>query len=93
MFYSINLNHTSLDLIVGEDPVQLQAILPSGTGSMIKWETENNDTSIATIDENGFVTPVAYGTIRVRAVTFNGKYKMCTVCLPFTGSKRYGNGE
>ena len=76
---SIKLNHDSINLIVGSDPVQLEAILPSGTGSTIQWETENDDTSVATVDENGLVTPVAYGTVRVRAVTFNGKYKICTV--------------
>ena len=76
---SVSLNKTSLKLIIGNDPVQLTASLASGTASQIKWETQ--DASIATIDENGYVTPVSFGTTNVRCVTFNGKYKLCTVSV------------
>ena len=76
---SVSLNKTSLKLIIGNDPVQLTASLPSGTASQIKWETQ--DASIATIDENGYVTPVSFGTTKVRCVTFNGKYNVCTVSV------------
>ena len=74
---SVNLSATTLDVIVGNAPVQLKAVLPKGTASQITWESD--DESIVKVDENGFVTPVAYGKARVRAVTFNGKYKICNV--------------
>ncbi|MBR3928248.1 MAG: Ig-like domain-containing protein, partial [Clostridia bacterium] len=74
---SVSLDKTELDVIIGQTPKQLKATLPSGTASQITWETENS--AIATIDKNGKITPVSYGTVRVRAVTFNGKYKICTV--------------
>jgi len=74
---SVSLNASSADLIIGKDTLQLQAKLPSGTASQITWASQ--DETIARIDENGLVTPVSYGTVLVRATTFNGKYKTCTV--------------
>ncbi|MBQ2433703.1 MAG: Ig-like domain-containing protein, partial [Clostridia bacterium] len=74
---SINLSSTTLNLIIGNEPVKLTATLPSGTASQISWETE--DETIASVDADGNVTPVSYGTVHVRAVAFNGKYKICTV--------------
>ena len=73
----ITVSPASVTTSIGNDPVRLTADLPSKAASEIVWKSE--DESIATVDANGNVTGVAYGSVRVQATTYNGKSAYCTV--------------
>lgn len=70
----MKLNKRSIKLDVG-DTYQLEAkIKPSdATIKTVKWYTF--DESIAKVDENGVVTAVSPGTVKVFAITDNGSYR------------------
>ncbi|MBQ9814658.1 MAG: Ig-like domain-containing protein [Lachnospiraceae bacterium] len=74
------LNYHYLRLFVGsdEDPVQLIFTGPEGYDSSGYFESE--DTHIATVDENGYVTPVSAGNIYIDYYSYNGNfYDNCRV--------------
>ena len=70
----MKLNKRSVKLDVGET-CQLEAkVKPSdATIKTVKWYTF--DESIAKVDENGVVTAVSPGTVKVFAITDNGSYR------------------
>ncbi|MBQ7653599.1 MAG: Ig-like domain-containing protein [Clostridia bacterium] len=70
----VQVNHRSKTLAVGET-FQLEAkVKPSdATVKNVKWYSV--DHTIATIDENGLVTAVSPGTIKVFALTEDGSYR------------------
>ncbi|MBQ7579878.1 MAG: Ig domain-containing protein [Clostridia bacterium] len=70
----MKLKKRSVKLDVGET-YQLEAnVKPSNaTVKTVKWYTF--DESIATVDENGVVTAVSPGTVKVFAITDNGSYR------------------
>lgn len=51
----------------------------NATDQTIKWTTE--DKKKATVDENGKVTAVAAGTVKITATSANGKKAVCTVTV------------
>lgn len=79
----VGISESKLALEIGKS-AQLKAQLPSGTASAIKWES--SDTSVATVDTEGYVTGVKSGTASVRARTFNGKTSpLCKVIVDAPG--------
>lgn len=69
---SITLDHTELELYVGDAPVTLTAtILPSEyTMKTITWKS--SDSSIATVDSDGKVTAISVGTTKISALATDG---------------------
>ena len=69
---SITLDKTSLEMYVGDEPVQLTAtILPeNNTLKSVAWSSSK--TSVATVDEEGRVTAVANGTATITATAKDG---------------------
>lgn len=69
---SITLDHTELELYVGDAPVTLTAtVLPSEyTMKTITWKS--SDSSIATVDSDGKVTAISAGTTKISALATDG---------------------
>ncbi len=74
---SVKLNHSNIDMIIGNPSVPLTATINSGSATTIVWEVENPE--ILEVDQTGRLTALAYGTTRVKASAHNGKYALCTV--------------
>ena len=70
------LNTTDFTRTVEEGEYQLKV---SGVEGPITWTSE--DTSVATVDENGLVIPVGKGRTRIRAA-WNDGYLICVVRVP-----------
>ena len=70
------LNTTDFTRTVEEGEYQLKV---SGVEAPITWTSE--DSSVATVDENGLVIPVGKGRTRIRAA-WDGGYLICVVRVP-----------
>ena len=81
----VTLDKETLELTVGEGTAQLVAtIAPEGaTGTRLVWLS--SDEKVATVDENGVVTPVGEGEATITVVTVDGNFSdtcAVTVKLP-----------
>lgn len=79
---SISLDKAKLTLDTDDQPVTLHAtIVPSGASNKkIKWSS--SDTSVATVNEDGTVTPRRSGIAIITAVTEDGSKKaICTITV------------
>ena len=75
----ITLDQKALTLGVG-DSHRLYATLPSGTASVITWNSSKS--SVASVDpETGLVVAHAKGTATIAAKTYNGKKATCQVTV------------
>lgn len=77
----VQLNHTTVNLSVG-DTVVLQAILlPENTtqSKIIAWKS--SDANVAKVDENGIVTGIEVGEAVITATAVNGVNASCTVAV------------
>ena len=78
----VKLNKKTLELTVGEGTAQLVAtIAPEGaTDTRLVWLS--SDEKVATVDENGVVTPVGEGNATITVVTVDGNFSdTCTVTV------------
>lgn len=74
---SIKLDKTNIMLREG-DSAQIDAKLnPSNAVDELEWES--SDTSVAIVDNNGFVTAVSKGTAAISCSSSNGKSASCSV--------------
>lgn len=63
---SVTLNKTSTNMIIGNSETFKATIKPSNTtNKTVKWKS--SDTSIATVDQNGLVTAVSAGSVKITA--------------------------
>lgn len=70
---SVSLNKTSTTLTVGDTEQLTATITPNdATDSAISWESSN--TSVATVNSEGNITAVAFGTARITVTTHNGSF-------------------
>lgn len=81
----VTLDKETLELTVGEGTAQLVAtIAPEGaTDTRLVWLS--SDEKVATVDENGVVTPVGEGSATITVVTVDGNFSdtcAVTVKLP-----------
>ena len=68
---NITLNKKMSELIVGENLQLETSVLPNNaTDKRVTWKSSNN--SIATVDDNGLVTAVAYGQCNIIVSTVDG---------------------
>ncbi len=76
---SISLNTTSLNLTSGDNYSLVPTISPSNASVQdLLWSTSDN--SVATVDSNGNVTAIAFGTAIVTATTTDGT-KITSECF------------
>ena len=68
---SLTLNKSSLSLPVGRSEQLIATISPAGaTDKTVSWSSDNTD--VATVDSDGFVTAVAAGSAIITAMTKDG---------------------
>ena len=83
----VNLNKSSLTLLVGGSETLTATVAPSNaTNKRVSWSSSN--TSVVTVDSNGKVNAVSGGTATITATTEDGgKTASCsvTVNVPVTG--------
>ncbi|MBQ6578017.1 MAG: Ig domain-containing protein, partial [Bacteroidales bacterium] len=76
---SVSLNHTTLTLEQGQNSVLQATVYPSNaTNPAVQWKSDN--TSVATVDNNGKVTAVTEGSATVTAKA-GDKTATCTVTV------------
>lgn len=74
----ISLNKSQLYLRPGKTQILTSTMLPSDTGSEVKWTSSN--TKVAKVDANGKITAVADGTAKITATAVKGnKTAVCNV--------------
>lgn len=76
---SIALTHSTVELDVGETLHPLAIVTPTNTTDFITWSS--NNTSVATVQENGLITVVGEGTCTITATCGNQSAK-CTITAP-----------
>ncbi len=77
---SVQLSETQLRLFAGDDGVKLTArVLPEESVQNVTWSS--SDQSIATVSEDGLVTPVKAGKADITAKAENGKSAVCRVVV------------
>ena len=77
----ITLNTNTLSMVEGGPPQTLTAtVLPTNaTNKTVTWES--NDETIATVNNNGTVTPISEGATFITATTQDGKIAICAVIV------------
>lgn len=76
----ITISPATLELGPGQSGYLTPKVTPeTAEGQTVAWKSE--DTSIATVDENGKVTGVATGETRISATSKAGKVAYCTVTV------------
>ena len=84
----VSLNKTSTTIYVGATETLKATVSPSNTtNKSVTWSSDN--TGIATVDQNGKITPKAVGTAKITVRTNDGSNKSatCTVTV-----KQYATG-
>ena len=77
---AIQLNRTSLILSKGGSSTMTAMIAPyNASDQSVKWSTNNS--KVATVDKNGVVKGVNYGTATITATSSNGKTAKCMVTV------------
>lgn len=77
---SITLSQTESTLTIGDSLTLTATVSPeSATDKSVIWTSSNPD--IATVDENGYVTAIAAGTVIITATTVNGLSSNCFVTV------------
>lgn len=85
---SVTLDATSIMLEKDQQPKLQATVFPAdATNKTITWASDN--TSVATVDSNGFVTAKSVGTAIITATSSNGKSASCKVTVQHTHT--YGN--
>lgn len=78
----VELDAAALTLYVGDEPSKLEVTVLPATASNknVAWKSSNSN--VATVDDNGAVTPVGVGTCTVTATTLDGGLTAaCTVTV------------
>jgi len=78
----VTLNHSSLEINVGESPVQLVPVITpaNATNKNVTWST--SDAGKANVGTDGRLTPVASGTAVITVTTVDGGFTaQCTVTV------------
>ena len=77
----VNLNKSSLTLLVGDSETLTATVAPSNaTNKRVSWSSSN--TSVVTVDSNGKVNAVSGGTATITATTEDGgKTASCSVTV------------
>ncbi len=77
----ISLNKTELSITKGATETLIAEIAPADANNKnVKWETSNN--AVATVDNNGLITAIAKGTVKIIATSEDGNLTdTCTVTV------------
>jgi alpha-tubulin suppressor-like RCC1 family protein/subtilisin family serine protease len=75
----IKLDQDFLRLVLGDNPVKLNASIQpeNATFTKVKWESSNSN--VVEVDSNGIITPIGTGTAKVSVITEDGNYTSSSV--------------
>ena len=77
---SVTLSHAAATLNSGETLQLTATLLPEGaTDKSVAWSS--SDAGVATVDEDGLITPVSVGTAVITATSANGLTAKCSVTV------------
>lgn len=88
---SIEVNPDRLEMEIGDEPVQLEAVINPADASDPQVVWTSSDPSVATVDENGMVTPVGEGECVITATTTDGT-DLSAQCVVVVTEKEPGPG-
>ncbi len=76
---NFSLNKEQLDLIVGEEQTLKLVFTPEDTtdSTLVNWIS--SDKKVATVDQNGKITALSFGTVEIYANTYYGQTAKCVV--------------
>ena len=74
---SIRLNRTFTSLVVGDSEQIIATVTPNKLNTKVSWSS--NNTSVATVDQNGVITAVAVGNAKITA-TVNDNPELTATC-------------
>ena len=80
----VELDHDSLELLVGQSSQLTASILPEGASGTITWTS--SDAAVATVSNAGLVAAVGAGTAKIRAALSETIYAECDVTVSDPGS-------
>ena len=75
---SVKLAYKKLTVNMGSEKI-LKPQFPSGSAARVTWTS--SDESIATVSDDGVITPNGLGTCTVTATAFNGKSAACEISV------------
>lgn len=75
--YTILLSDSSLDLSIGETYLLSALISPANSSINVSWSSSNEN--VATVDQNGLVSAVGFGSTIINATLPNNQTSYCTV--------------
>lgn len=86
---SISLNRTAIGLLQGYDYTLLADVDYEETAPTVKWQS--SDSSIASVDANGRVSPLKSGSVTITA-TAGDKQASCAITVVANGESVYRHG-
>lgn len=80
----VTISNTALTLEGGSSTTLIADVLGGSKNNRIIWSSDNP--SVATVDSNGVVTALSYGTAKITAMTVLGHKAECTVTINTTSA-------
>ena len=83
---SITINNARKEIGMDEHLSLDVSVTPYTACTFVKWES--GDSSVATVDEDGYVTPVSTGTVKITAKAVDGSGKKKSITLRVTDESK-----
>ena len=87
---SVSLDKSELYIYIGQSKTLTATVLPSTSNKSVTWTS--SDESVASVDQNGLVTAVSYGSTTITVTTTDGGYTAncsVTVLPPFINGHEF----
>lgn len=81
LFPNITFTNKKVTLKMGQNPVRLKYVVKPKRSKNRKPSWSSNDESVVTVDDKGYVTPVAVGKAEITATLPNGAEDTCEITV------------